>query len=479
MNLTPADYESQLIETIGEMFFDPYAYVMFAFDWGEGELAEYEGPDVWQEELLKAIRDGLISTDEALRFATSTGHGAGKSALTAWIILWAMSTRPNLSGIVTANTKSQLETKTWRELALWHKRAINQHWFKWTATKFYHADHPETWFVAAVPNSEQNSEAFAGLHARYVLVIYDEASAIPDKIWEVTEGAMTTSWALWITFGNPTRNTGRFRECYGRFGHRWNGRKVDTRTCAMADQRQISQWLSDYGEDSDFFRVRVRGEFPRAGSNQFIATDLVEAAMLRCVPKEVYFNFPKKIGVDVARFGDDRSVIIRRQCAKVWEPLTFRGIDTMELCAYVVDEFNRWGGDAIIYVDGVGVGGPVVDRLRQLGLPVVDVQAASSSTERTRYANMRAELWGRLRDWFQDEPELPNLPELKEDLIGIEYGFNNRMQIQLERKADMKKRGLDSPDIGDALADSFAPDMLISGRVVAQPIRRTARRGWT
>ena len=127
-----------------------------------------------------------------------------------------MSTRPHLSGVVTANTMSQLSTKTWRELALWYKRLINRHWFKWSATKFWHVEHPETWAVHATPNSEHNSEAFAGLHAKYVLMIFDEASAIPDKIWEVAEGALTDSDTeiIWLAFGNPTRSTGRFRECF-------------------------------------------------------------------------------------------------------------------------------------------------------------------------------------------------------------------------------------------------------------------------
>ena len=141
----------ELARDMGGFFHDPEGFVLYAFPWGQGDLAEYDGPDEWQRELLHDLGQGCLTAQEAIRLATVSGHGIGKSALVAWIILWAMSTRPHLAGVVTANTASQLEDKTWRELSIWYKRAINQHWFKWTATKFYQVDHPETWFVSAEP----------------------------------------------------------------------------------------------------------------------------------------------------------------------------------------------------------------------------------------------------------------------------------------------------------------------------------------
>ena len=130
-----------------------------------------------------------------------------------------MSTRPHPQIVVTANTREQLLKKTFRELSVWHKLLINTGWFTWTATKFYHNDHPETWFAAAVPWSAERPESFAGTHAEHVMLLFDEASGIHDVIWEVAEGAMTTAGAAWLVFGNPTRNTGRFRECFGKFAH--------------------------------------------------------------------------------------------------------------------------------------------------------------------------------------------------------------------------------------------------------------------
>lgn len=421
-----------------------------AFPWGSGDLRDMEGPDDWQRDILRAIGNGVLTASEALRYATSSGHGVGKTALTAWLILWAMSTRPNLSGVVTANTKSQLETKTWRELALWHKRAINRHWFEWTATKFYHVEHPDTWFVAAVPWSKERSEAFAGQHAEHVLVIYDEASAVDDAIWEVSEGAMTTPGAMWFVFGNPTRNTGRFRECWGKFRHRWNVRKVDSRNALMANKAQLQQWVDDYGEDSDFVRIRVRGEFPRASATQFIPGDLVDNAKRR---QAAGFG-PVVLGVDVARFGDDQTVIVRRQGDRLDILARYRGLDTMQTAARVAEIMQAQKAHGV-FIDGVGVGGGVVDRLRQLQHKVTDVNGGQRPSDPTKYRNLRAECWGKMRDWL-NHGCLPDDDELSGDLIGPEYGFDEMNRIQIEKKEDMKKRGLASPDTADALALTFA-----------------------
>jgi hypothetical protein len=369
-----------------------------------------------------------------------------------------MSTRPHLSGVVTANTTSQLNTKTWRELALWHKRAINKHWFKWTATKFFHVDHPETWFVAAIPNTEHNSEAFAGLHAKHVLIIYDEASGIPDKIWEVTEGAMTTPRAMWFVFGNPTKNTGRFVDCFTKDAKRWEHHQIDSRTCKMTNKEELNEWVKTYGEDSDFVRVRVRGVFPRTGSMQFVSTEQVDMAMLRDMPFEAYCMQPVVIGVDVARYGDDKTVITMRQGRKLVEQRKFRGKNTMEIAvevALAVKEFRA----AVTFVDGVGVGAGVVDRLRQLGYEVIEVNAGSKPTDTELYYNKRAEMWDRVRSWLRSGADIPVDPELRTALIGLEFGFDDKERIRLERKIDMKKRGLDSPDEGDSLAHTFAEEL--------------------
>lgn len=458
--------ESDLIDLIASTRDDPLKFVMIAFDWGHGDLSGESGPDEWQAKVLCDVRDSLHTAPEkSIRFAIASGHGVGKSALVAWIILWLMSTRPQVAGVVTANTATQLESKTWRELSVWHKRLINKNWFDWSATKICAKESPGTWFIPAIPWSKERSEAFAGLHAKDVVIIFDEASAIDNVIWEVAEGAMTTAGAMWFAFGNPTRNSGYFRECFGKFAHRWRTMHVDSRNAKQASKEQIEQWIDDYGEDSDFVRVRVRGVFPRTASSQFIGNDAYSA----CVKYRAagYETMPKILGVDVARFGDDQTVITLRQGRKVHYQKKMRGIDTMQVAALVMREHESAGADAV-FIDGVGIGAGVVDRLRQLGLSVIDVNAGSSAEDKTKYYNKRAEMWDRMRQAIDSGIELPDDPELEDALCGIEYGLTATQQLMLEKKADMKKRGLQSPDCGDSLALTYAENVLM--RKKARPL---------
>ena len=444
-----------LIRKLVGYYSDPLGFVREVFPWGQGLLAGEEGPDVWQAEVLEDLGRMGKESSAAVRLAVASGHGVGKTALISWIILWFMSTRAHPQIVVTANTRFQLETKTWRELAKWHRLSVNRDWFEWTSTKFYYREHRETWFAAAIPWSKERSEAFAGTHEKDVLFLYDEASLIDAAIWEVTEGAMTTPGAVWVVFGNPTRNRGRFRECFGRFRHRWRRRQVDARTAKMANQAQIREWIEDYGEDSDFVRVRVKGQFPRASGNQLIGEDLVTSAAGRSLHKSVYRHGAKVLGVDVARFGDDQSVVIRRQGLAVLGIKKYREVDTMRLASIVGEEVVKWRPDAV-FIDEVGIGAGVVDRLRQLGFEVFGVNAGARAGDSRRYYNLRAEMWVKMRDWLKSGGAIPLDVELQTDLIGPEYGFDASDRLQLEKKEDMKKRGLASPDCADALALTFA-----------------------
>ena len=461
VQMSDAEFEEALLEDMKGFYDDPVGFVYYAFPWGRGELAEFDGPDVWQQNLLAQVAKKLKDDPDCnIREATASGHGVGKTAVVAWLLIWAMSTREHLSGVVTANTMGQLSTKTWRELALWHKRAINKHWFKWSATKFWHFKHPETWFVAATPNTEHNSEAFAGLHATYKIIIFDEASAIADKIWEVTEGAMTDPRSMWFVFGNPTRNTGRFKDCFGRDKKRWGVRHVDSRKCKMTNKKELQEWVETYGEDSDFVRIRVRGLFPRAGAMQFIATDVVEKAMLSEIPYEAYCMIPVVIGVDVARYGDDKSCIAIRQGRKLHEVRKFREYNTMQVAAEVVTAMKDYGGAAAVFVDTVGVGAGVADRLQMLGHAVVEVNGGETAFDEDHFYNKTAECYDRMREWLKGGADLPQTDmDLRASLIGREYYFDQKERIRLERKVDVKKRGLPSPDEADALAYTFAEEL--------------------
>jgi hypothetical protein len=175
---------------------------------------------------------------------------------------------PNARIVVTANTDSQLRTKTWPEVIKWLRLMINRDWFKATATAVFsaEAERERLWRADAIPWSEENTEAFAGLHnkGRRVILIFDEASAISDKIWEVSEGALTDEGTeiIWLAFGNPTRNTGRFRECFGRFRHRWDHGHIDSRSVEGTNKAQLEQWVRDYGRGtrgSNLARIAFSG----------------------------------------------------------------------------------------------------------------------------------------------------------------------------------------------------------------------------
>jgi hypothetical protein len=461
-----------IIEELAAFSSDPHGFVLFAFPWGEAgtELETFTGPQAWQIEVLEDLGRGLLSVEEAIQIARTSGHGIGKSALVAWIILWAIATFEDTKGVVTANTENQLKTKTWAEVAKWHRLFIAREYFKMTATALFANDplHERTWRIDMVPWSERNTEAFAGLHnqGKRILVIFDEGSAIPDVIWEVTEGALTDrdTQIIWMVFGNPTRNKGRFRDCFagGRFAHRWSAKAIDSRSVPISNKTQIDRWIADYGEDSDFVRVRVRGMFPRVDAESFISFELAASA----VEREVLVQGGAiVIGVDVGRFGDDPSVIYPRcgRDAISRPPEILYGEDTMTVAGKVAAAFLRYGA-TICMVDEGGVGGGVVDRLRQLRIPVIGVdfgaKADGFAGDGVKYANKRAEIWGALRDWLATG-SIPNLVTnentvLTDELTGPTYTMNKKEEIQLEGKKEMRSRGVPSPNVADALACTFA-----------------------
>lgn len=474
-----------LIEELAAHAYDPLAFVMWNYPWGEvGELEQFTGPNLWQTEVLSQVRDRILNLSQAVQIAVTSGHGVGKSALVAWLLDWAQSTCEDTRGVVTANTENQLKTKTWVELAKWHRLGLTKHLFSMTATARFSVDpeHSSTWRIDMVPWSERNTEAFAGLHnqGKRIIVVFDEASAIPDIIHEVTEGALTDSDTeiLWFMFGNPTRNKGRFREVFpgGRFAARWFTLEVDSRSVPGTNKAQIDRWIEDYGIDSDFVRVRVLGKFPRVDAQSFIPLDLAQQAANRDAPPEN--PAPLIFGLDVGRFGDDPSALVLRQGrdAKSRPPVLFHGLSTMALCNRVVQLYNDHR-PATIFVDGGGVGGGVVDRLLELGLPVIEVQfgAKADYTNQhdplTKYENKRAEIWGAMRHWLSTGCIAGQIPSqdqtLPEEIAGPSYSYNKRDHIVLQSKADMKRAGVPSPNVADALALTFAyPTAETTGNVM-------------
>jgi len=455
---------------VGSFAHDPLGFVLFAFPWGEAgtPLARDLGPEPWQRAVLSEIGRSLRSLSDAIRIAVASGHGVGKSALVAWIIVWALATFRDTRGIVTANTATQLKTKTWPELTKWLRLAACADWFEVSATAIHSVDpaHERTWRIDAVPWSLRTTEAFAGLHnqGRRLFVAFDEASAIPDPVWETIEGALTDrdTEILWLATGNPTRNTGRFRECFGRFRHRWHRHQVDGRKVSLTDKDEIARWAADYGDDSDFFRVRVKGEFPRGGAMQFIDSETVEEAARR--PAESHLRQPLVMGVDCARGGDDQSAIWfrRGRDARTVPAIKLRVGDLMVLSGKVAEQAMQHRV-AAVFIDEGGIGAGVVDRVRQM-LPGRLVVGVNFGGRADRYtlgdgmpltANKAAEMWASMRAWLRTGA-IPDDPELKAELTGREYGFDLHNAIRLEKKEDMKKRGLSSPDNADGLCLTFA-----------------------
>lgn len=462
--MTSDEAEDRIAAAAVKFRHDPLGWVRFAYDWGNDELAKHPGPREWQADMLDTIGKHLRAPSTRytpLRIAVASGHGIGKSANIGMIVNWAMSTMPHTRVVVTANTENQLRTKTWPEISKWARLAVNSHWWQVPAMSMYASDPgaEKSWRGDAIPWSENNTEAFAGLHneGKRILVIFDEGSKIADKVWEVAEGALTDAETeiIWVAYGNPTQATGRFRECFGKYRHLWKTRQIDSRTVEGTNRAYLDEMVETYGEDSDIVKVRVRGQFPAQSVSQFISSELVADAQTRR-QTTIDPGAPFVLGVDIARFGDDESVIRGRKGrdGRVIPPIKWRGMDTVFSAGKVAEAIVRYKPDAV-FIDGGGVGGGVVDILKSQGFRIIEVNFGGAARDEKKYANKSAEMWGEARDWLLTG-SIDSDDKLRDDLCGREYGFDKDGRIQLEKKKDMKKRGLASPDDADAFALTFA-----------------------
>lgn len=462
--------ENNLVGDISSYTLDPYSFVMYAFPWGvEGtELAKFDGPMEWQKEFLLKVsallKQGRLTVMQVIQMVRTSGHGIGKSALVSWLLLWAMSTVVDTKGIVTANTGTQLKTKTWAELAKWYRLCITKTWFNFTATSLYsnQKEHEKTWRIDMIPWSKENTEAFAGLHnkGKRIIIIFDEGSAIPDCIYEVTEGALTDedTEILWFVFGNPTRIQGRFFQCFNKLKHRWDHKRIDSRTVPITNKVQIKEWEDDYGDDSDFFRVRVRGEFPRASTNQFISQTLVDAARGKHLDLLQYNFAPTIIGVDRAWSGEAETKIYLRQGLMSKHLATFiKDEDDFLVAGHLARLEDEYSADAVFIDFGYGTG--LYSAGKQMGRKWILVPFGGASSDPT-YANKRVQMWGGMKQWLKDGGALPDNEDLCNDLVGPEaYSVQtgkNAGKLIMESKEDMQRREIASPDDGDGLALTFA-----------------------
>jgi hypothetical protein len=472
---------------------DPLAHAHFAYPWGEGVLRGIRGPRVWQREVMAAIKAHLANPATRFtpcRIARASGHGIGKSALIAMLVKWGLDTGVDTRIVVTANTESQLLTKTSPEIVKWHNLSFTRGLFRPTASALVstQAGHDRSWRSDLVTWSVTNTEAFAGLHnqGKRLVLVFDEASGIPAKVWEVALGALTDEETeiVFLAFGNPTSNTGPFRECFGRFRNLWNAKQIDSREVEGTNKAYLDELVETYGEDSDIVRVRVRGQFPSSSSMQFIGTALVDAARAR--PAYPLISDPIIFGLDCARFGDDHSTLAIRHGrdarTRPWK--RWHKQDSMTLAGDVALQVQLHRPDAI-FVDAGNIGAAVIDRLRQLGVENAhEVWFGAQGRDalwhgevRVKTANKRSEMWTNMRGWLEGGA-IPDDETLATDLTGVEYGYAaDQVSIQLEKKEHMKARGLASPDDADALALTFAePVMPLIMTTSVHPSRQAWRR---
>jgi hypothetical protein len=472
----PRDHPDELLaDDMAELAYDPLGYARYAYDWGHGDLVGFDGPDDWQAGWLRELGQEMRGRDfdghnavMPILMSTVSGHGVGKTALVGIASDFVRSCWPSSRGRVSANTGAQLSTITWAEIQKWGKRSITERWFNFNARWIAHRQNPNGWRLDAMVWDEHKSEAFAGLHAATSVpyYIFDEASKIPKVILETAQGALTDGAPLMLLFGNGTRNSGFFFETHHKFKHRWKRFKVDSRTARVSNKELLDQWIADNGITSDFVKIRVLGDFPNQSSDQFIATSYVDEAMKRDI-QGPNLTDPIIFGVDVARKGNDKSCIIIRKGRDARSyPVWYRDEkDTMRFAAEIQLLAMQYLPDAI-FVDETGVGGPVIDRLNQLGVAnVIGVNNGAGSPDKM-YHRQVDYMWGMMRDALKAGLAIHDDEDLKSELTAREYTYDALNAFQLESKDDLKGRGEASPDKADALALTYA--MPVGPRSIAR-----------
>jgi len=486
--------EPELMANIFSYANDPLGFVMFAFPWGQPgtPLARHKGPRKWQVEVLEEIRVHIAHNKnrmaqgldpEVFQLVRASGRGIGKSTLLSWLALWFLSCHPGATCIVTANTEDQLKSRTFAEVGKWLTMSINGHWFDKQKMKV----EPAAWFAKAIREqlkvdtdyyygdgqlwNADNPGAFAGVHntTAGTMVIFDEGAEIPAAIWDITSGFFVDVMLhrYWLGFSNPRLNTGAFYDCFhGPRRPYWRSACIDSRDIEGADVSVFQQIIDTHGEDSDIARVEVKGEFPRQGEQQFISREVVQEAQQRTPDGD--HGAPLVLGVDVARFGDDATVLFPRQGrdAQSLAPITYRKLDTVQVANKVAEWCEQYNPTAV-FVDGGGVGGGVVDLLKSMGYQIFEVNGGEKADSSGEYLNKRAEMWDRMKKWLSigciwkdtHKGSGSKVCTLETDLLAPNYDFDLQHRLKLERKDQMKKRGAASPDQADALALTFAKNI--------------------
>lgn len=473
-----------LAQEVSNFYADPYKFVMFSFPWGEpGPLEGETGPDKIQKEFLESlgreVRERRFDGSNPvlpIRMAESSGHGTGKSAMGAWIAWWILSTRPFSVGTVSAGTYTQLEEKTWAAIQRWGRMCITRHRFDIQSSGVFHKLYPEDWKVTPQTCKQENAQSFAGQHARKSTswYLFDEASEIPDKIYETAEGGLTDGEPMFFAWGQPVKNTGEFYKiCFGDKLARWNHRNVDARNSRFTNKILIEQWIADYGIDSDFCRVRVLGLPPSASELQYIDKKRIEEARGRT--QTALPNEPLVAGFDVSGGGKAWNVIRFRRGLNGdpgIAPIRIPGekdpdrSQRLGICAELLRDQRPERKLSALFVD-TAFGAAIAVGLKNLGFKnVFEVNAGGESPD--RYClNMRAFMWMKGKEWLllgglRDDEKLAS------QLALPGYHINTSGKLVIESKKDIAARGEQSPDDADAFLLTFARNVAVQ---TVQPSR--------
>jgi len=409
-------------------------------------------PQDWQREVLQKI-----GKDKRSLCSVISGHGCGKSSVASWLMIWFLLTRYPVKIVCTAPSASQLYDALFAEVKRWIKELPSplRNLLEVKSDRIELASSPTEAFISARTSRAESPEAMAGVHAENVLLIFDEASAIPEQVFVSAYSSMSSHKASVLLIGNGTRNSGYFYETHTRLRDRWWTRRVSCYDSDLVSEDFIEELKIKYGEESNAFRVRVLGEFPLAEDDTLISLHAVEQASKRTVEQPE--GTPTVWGLDVARYGDDASVLCIRKGRHLLKLQSWKKLSLMELSGRVLDLLNSADEppDEIL-VDSIGLGAGVLDRLRELDISARGVNVSESPAMADRYANLRAELWDATKSWFSEEVQIPNDDSLIADLTAPRYSFNSSGKMIVESKAETKKRLGRSTDFADSLVLTFA-----------------------
>ena len=434
----------------------------------------HANPDPWQIEVLRAF-------PKSQRVAMRACKGPGKSTVLAWLAWNFLATRSEPKVAATSITGENLADGLWTEMAKWQNRSeFLKATFEWTKTRIFCRDHPETWWMSArswakSADTTQQANTLAGLHADHLLFILDEVGGIPDAVMAAAEAGLATGKETKLLMaGNPTHLEGPLYRACTTEKHLWyvsevTGDPDDPNRSSRISVEWAKQQIDKYGKDNPWVLVNVFGRFPQASINTLLGPDDVSASMRRTPDEQDYAFAQKRQGIDVARFGDDRTAICKRQGIRVWPMIEMRNARSHEVAARVAAEKEQWGGEAEFVDNTGGYGAGVVDALLQGGHHPVAVEFAGRPIDE-RYLNKRAEMWFLMAEWVKRGGALPNDQVLSRELTAPTYTFQNG-KFRLEDKDQIKARLGFSPDLADALVLTFALPDVVQQRHESRPVQ--------